>query len=151
MTKTTNKSQITLYEKAVAYILTIPKTEKQVRQWYARKTNDQSVIDADVQRLKDYNLLNDEEYARMYVEAKKDKMGIGMIRNKLRLNGIEHGIIERAVAVIESQYDFALGCVEKYMRNKEMTPENKSKLFRWLMGKGIGYDLCVEVINEYWH
>ena len=147
----TDKKQVSLYERAVAYVLNLPKTEKQVRQWYARKTNDQILIDADIARLKEYNFINDADYARMYVEAKKGKMGIGMIRNKLRLNGIATDLIETAVAVIDNQYDFAFACVNKYMRNKEQTLENKSKLFRWLMGKGIAYDLCMEVIDEYWH
>ena len=38
-----------------------------------------------------------------------------------------------------------------YRDNRTRIRENKSKLFRWLMGKGIGYDLCTEVIDEYWH
>lgn len=151
MTDKQIKPAISLYERAVAYILNMPKTEKQMRQWYARKTNDQNLINADIERLKEYNFINDEDYARMYVDAKKEKMGIGMIRNKLRLNGIEQSIIEQSLSVVDNQHDFALSCVQKYMRTKEQTPENKSKLFRWLMGKGIGYDLCVEVINEYWH
>ena len=144
------KQTVSLYEKAVIYILNMPKTEKQMRQWYARKTNDQALIDADIARLKEYNFINDEDYARMYVEAKKAKMGVGMIRNKLRINGVASAIIEQAMTNVGNQYDFALACVEKYMRHKDQTPENKSKLFRWLMGKGIAYDLCTEVINEYW-
>ncbi len=147
---TVSKTPVSLYERAVAYILNMPKTEKQVRQWYARKTNDQAMIDTDIARLKEYNLINDEDYARMYVEAKREKMGVGMIRNKLRVNGVEASLIEQAVSVIENQYDFAMNCVNKYMRSKEKSPENKSKLFRWLLGKGIAYDACVEVINEYW-
>ena len=145
-----NKKQVSLYERAVAYILNMPKTEKQVRQWYARKTMDQTLIDADINRLIEYNFINDADYAQMYVEAKKDKMGVGMIRNKLRINGVASEIIESAVAVIDNQYDFALRCVQKYMRTKDKTPENKSKLFRWLLGKGVAYDLCMEVVNEYW-
>ena len=145
-----NKKQVSLYERAVAYILNMPKTEKQVRQWYARKTMDQALIDADINRLIEYNLINDADYAQMYVEAKKDKMGVGMIRNKLRINGVASEIIESAVAVIDNQHDFALRCVQKYMRTKDKTPENKSKLFRWLLGKGVAYDLCMEVVNEYW-
>ena len=145
------KTQVSLYERAVAYVLTMPRTEKQMRQWYARKTCEQGLIDADIQRLKDYNFIDDKEYARMYVEAKKHKMGLGMIRNKLRMNGVAAELIENALLGIESQFDFALSCVNKYMRTKEKTPENKSKLFRWLLGKGIAYDLCMEVINEYWH
>ena len=151
MEVTKPKSQVSLYERAVAYILNMPKTEKQMRQWYARKTSDKLLIDQDIARLKEYNFIDDIEYARMFVEAKKEKMGVGMIRNKLRLNGILPEVIEQAVSVIGSQFDFAVSCVEKYMRTKDKTPENKSKLFRWLLGKGIAYDLCTEVVNEYWN
>lgn len=151
MTQSNLKQQPSLYERAVAYILSVPKTEKQMRQWYARKTNDQSLIEQDIAKLKEYRLINDEEYARMYVEAKKEKMGIGMIRNKLRMNGVATQFIESAVSVIDSQYDYAVRSTEKYMRNKDKTPENKSKLFRWLFSKGIEYDLCMEVVDEYWH
>ncbi len=146
-----DKPKVSLYERAVAYILNMPKTEKQVRQWYARKTNDQSLIDADISRLIEYGLLDDVAYAKMYVEAKKDKMGVEMIRNKLRVNGVMPEIIEKTVSVIDNQHDLAVSCVEKYMRKKDKSPENKSKLFRWLLGKGISYDLCMEVIDEYWH
>ncbi|MBO4823654.1 MAG: RecX family transcriptional regulator [Clostridia bacterium] len=151
MVETKQPSTVSLYERAVAYILTMPRTEKQMRQWYARKTKDQYLIETDIARLIEYGLINDASYAQMYVEAKKNKMGIGMIRNKLRLNGVENALIENAVDEVDNQHDFALSCVEKYMRTKDKTPENKSKLFRWLLGKGIIYDLCVEVINEYWH
>ena len=150
MTKT-DKTPVSLYERAVAYILSMPRTEKQMRQWYARKTQDQALIEADIARLIEYNFINDENYAQMFVEAKKNKMGVGMIRNKLRLNGVNNSVVEIAVADVDNQHDYALSCVEKYMRTKEKTPENKSKLFRWLLGKGIVYDLCVEVIDEYWH
>ena len=149
--ETKTKQQVSLYERAVAYVLNQPKTEKQVRQWYARKTSDQELINNDIICLKDYNLINDNEYAQMYVEAKKEKMGIGMIRNKLRVNGIAPEIIEEALSGVENQHDFALNCVNKYMRTKTKTPEIKSKLFRWLLGKGIAYDLCMEVVDEYWH
>lgn len=151
MTENKQPGKVSLYERAVAYILSMPRTEKQMRQWYARKTKDQNLIDTEIARLIEYGFINDETYAQMYVEAKKNKMGVGMIRNKLRLNGVANDFVETAVAEVDNQHDFALSCVEKYMRSKEKTPENKSKLFRWLLGKGITYDLCGEVIDEYWH
>lgn len=152
MTKTGNNLTANqLYERAVAYILKMPKTEKQVRQWYARKTDDQSLIDEQIARLRDYNLINDVDYAKMYVAGKRDKMGVQLIKTKLRQNGVAPDIITTAVAEIDDQRDLAVSLVTKYLRNKERTPAVKSKLFRWLLGKGIEYDLCTEVIDEYWH
>ena len=149
--KATNKSVPDLYQRAVAYILTMPKTEKQMRQWYARKTMDQTLIENDIARLREYNFINDEDYAHNFVQCKRDKLGIGQIKNKLRMNGINSAIIEKAVAEIDDQRALVQSSVEKYLRHKDKTPEIKSKLFRWLLGKGFNYDVCVEVIDENWH
>jgi regulatory protein len=139
-----------LYEKAVEYVLTMPKTERQVRLWLSRKTQDAGVIDSTVERLKEYNFIDDAEYARMYVESKRNKLGVGMIRNKLQINGVDRGIIDTCIGTVEPQYELAASVTHKYMRSKEKTPEAKSKLFQYLLSKGFNYELSGEVINEYW-
>lgn len=140
-----------LYEKAVVYLLKMPKTEQQVRRWYAQKTFDQALIEEQIARLKDHNLLDDVAYANTYVQCKKDKMGLGLIKNKLRVNGVAPAIIEQAVTAVADQRELLVQNVEKYLRNKERTPVVKAKLLRWLLAKGFAYDQCGEVIDECWH
>ena len=146
----TNIKPADLYERAVAYLLQMPKTEKQMRQWYARKTTDQNLVDEQIARLQEYNLLNDQDYADAYVQCKQDKLGIGLIKNKLRLNGVAPALIDQALANIGNQTELARLQVAKYLRHKDKTPETKAKVFRWLLSKGFDYELCSTVINDFW-
>ena len=54
--------------------------------------------------------------------------------------GISAEIIENTVAEIdpETERANAVCAAEKYMRRKEPTKENLTKLFSYLMGKGFG-------------
>ncbi len=151
MTKTKTLDPAALYEKAVEYILRMPKTERQVRMWFAKKTMDKNLIDELIEKLKDYNFINDEDYAAAFVSCKKEKLGVGVIRNKLIVNGVKGGFIEKAMTQVENQYDLAISKAEKYMASKDKTLENKSKLFRYMLAKGFDFELCGEVVNEYWN
>jgi regulatory protein len=144
-------NSVSLYQRAVEYVLIMPKTERQVRLWLSRKTADGNEIDAVIERLKEYGFVDDENYARLFVDAKKDKIAVGMIKNKLIINGVKSEIIERAVAGITEQSDLAAAAAEKYLRSKQKTPEIRGKLFRHLLSKGFGYEISGEVSNECWH
>jgi regulatory protein len=144
-----------LYERAVEYVLSIPKTERQVRLWLARKNADPNVggngADEIIARLKECGFIDDENYAKLYVEAKRNKLGAGAIKNKLQVAGVKYDIINGAVECIGDQRNLAAVTAEKYLRNKPHTPEIKSKLFRYLLSKGFDFEQCGEVSNECWH
>jgi regulatory protein len=140
-----------LYQRAVEYILTMPKTERQVRLWLMRKTADRNEIDAITDKLKEYDFINDANYAQLFADAKKGKMAAGMIRNKLLMNGVKSEIIEKVTADITGQNELAAAMAEKYLRSKPKNPETRSKLFRHLLSKGFDYELSGEVANECWH
>lgn len=129
----------------------MPKTEKGVRLWLSRKTVDKDEIEDLIVRLKEYNFIDDTNYAKMFVEAKKGKMATGMIKNKLLQKGVKYDIITNAVGEVGDQRELAEATAEKYLRGKPKTPEIKGKLFRYLLGRGFDYELCGEVSNENWH
>lgn len=140
-----------LYERAVEYILSMPKTERQVRLWLRRKDTVGADADEIVARLKEYNFIDDENYARMFVEAKRNKMGAGVIKNKLLTGGVGYDTITAALADVTDQRDLAVATAEKYLRSKPHTPEIKGKLFRHLLSKGFEFEQCGEVSNECWN
>ena len=140
-----------LIGKAVEYVLKTPKTARQVRTWLNKKTDDKDVADEVIKYLQDRNYINDREYAAAFVQCKKIKLGAGMIKNKLRVKGVSTDIIEHAMVEVDDQRDLAIMRVEKYMQNKEKTAEIKSKLFRYLMGKGFDFETAGGAVNEYWN
>jgi regulatory protein len=140
-----------LYNRAVEYILSMPKTEKAVRLWLQRKTADKNEIETLIAKLKEYNFIDDISYAGMYVDSKQNKMAVGMIRNKLSQSGVKYDIIDTALAGVVEQNELAVATAEKYLRGKQKTPEIKGKLFRHLLTKGFSYELSGEASNECWN
>lgn len=116
-----------------------------------RKAADRTEADEIVERLKEYGLVDDENYAKLFVDAKRNKLGIGALKNKLQSVGVKYDIINSAVECIDDQYGLTVATAEKYLRNKPHTPEIKTKLFRYLLSKGFDFEQCGEVTNECWN
>jgi regulatory protein len=136
------------YNKALNYVLTSPKPEKKVRDYLFKKKVSREVIDEIIEKIKNLGYINDEEYAKSYIDAKREKLGRGQIRQKLRFNGIAGEIVDRNVAEIESQTELAEQVAEKYVRNKPRDFKLRNKLFAHLLAKGFDFDLAGETTNK---
>ena len=142
-----------LYSRVMDYVLSMPKTARQVRDWLRRKTFNRDLAEEVLAKLTENNLINDEECARNFVDFKHDKLGVGAIKNKLRTRGVDGKIIQNVVDDInpETQIELCVAKLAKYMYNKERTPENKNKAWRWLVGRGFAFEIIQEVLDEHWN
>lgn len=134
-------------EKAYAFSLGLKyvsralKTKKQVITYLLSKgISDKSVYYA-VDKLKEYNYINDEEFAKRYLEIKSSCEGKRLSDYKLMMKGVKKSDIEsaREDVFIDSK-EIAKNLAEKKMKNKENTFENQTKVFRYLIGKGFSYE-----------
>ena len=95
--------------------------------------------------MKEYNLLNDNSYATMYVKDKSKIAGKRKIKYTLLQNELEkldNNELKNAA------YEMAL---KKYkVISKREADEYKlmQKLYRFLMGKGYDYDLIKDVVKS---
>lgn len=104
-------------------------------------------IDKAVNRLIDFGVIDDEAYARAFVESKLNKgIGLSKIRFELALKGVNEGIIEDTCDEIEStSVDNALlKTAERITRSSsfkrlDSSFKRKQKLVSGLMGKGFSY------------
>ena len=140
-----------LFGKALEYILTTPKTERQVRQWLFKKRKEGEFLDVDsiVGRLKELGYINDAEYARNYTESKQTKYGKRNIQQKLVVKGVARESIDIAVSEITDQSELCRNLAEKYMRNKIADQKTLQKLYRYLLSKGLDYDTISCTVNEF--
>ena len=138
-----------MFEKALSYVLSYPKTERQVRQWLFSKGADKGTIEDVVGRLKEYGYIDDEGYAKLFVEQQQQKQGRGSILTKMYQKGLAREIIEANTAEIDEaiQRDLAKKQAEKWMSGRENTRENKRKLFGYLLRKGFDIDLVRTVVG----
>ena len=136
--------------KAVGYISGASKTAKQVANYLAKKGYMEEQIVLVVNHLKDSGLINDMAYAKNFIETVGDKQGRRLIEFKLLKKGIKKEDIESAFGNINFNPQEGIKQVlVKYMKNKDKSRENKSKAYRYLMGRGYLFDEIESAISEF--
>ena len=94
-----------------------------------------------IDKLKEYNYINDEEYVKRYLEIKSRTEGKRLSDYKLMMKGVKKSdIIQAREGFDDNSKENALNIATRKMKNKEPTRENLSKVYRYLIGKGFSYE-----------
>ena len=80
--------------KSVKYIGSNLKTEKQLRDYLKKKEYNPTTIDYVIDKLKEYNYLNDENFAKAYILTYSKKYGKLKLKSQLKMKGIKDSIID---------------------------------------------------------
>ena len=136
------------FSSSVDLLSKMQKTEKQLRDYLYKKGYLKKVVDDVVDKLKTYKYLNDQYYAESFVRQKQGSVGKFKIKNELKLKGVSEDIINPLIEDLESQDDVLLNLANKYLKNKEKTPQNFQKLSRHLAQKGFSWDEINSVLNK---
>lgn len=131
-----------------------PRSEKEVRtKLKGHKLSDES-IDKILDSLKEFKFINDEQYAKMYIESRVSLKPEGRrsLKIKLAQKGIGKETSEKTVEenyTEETEFQKALDLITKYQKKvKANTPiEKKQKCYRHLLSKGFSYDLINRVLK----
>lgn len=130
----------TALDKALTHITVSMKTEKEIRDFLARKGFLQNVCDYVVDKMKEYGFLDDALYAKQYTEYAGKKKGARLIALELKRRGVDDETARNAVAEIEDGDQAARRVLEKYMRGKEVNRDTLRKAYAHLVSKGFDYD-----------
>ncbi len=127
------------------------RSEKEVRDYFRIKLRETSqlVIDATIDSLNKKGLVNDEQFAKSWVESRSKKYGVNRIRQELFQKGIDKEFIDEAVGGISNE-EIAEKALEKKLKNwKNLKPwEFKKKAYDFLMRKGFEYEVVKMVIEK---
>lgn len=107
-----------------------------------------------MERLKKKGLVDDEVFARAWVEARGKKMGRIAVKSELMQKGVDREVIEQ---VLSSMYqvlredETASRVLERKVRSwKNLEKrEFKQKALQFLMRKGFDYSLAKETVDNY--
>lgn len=130
------------------------KSEKELAQKLALKGYDDHIIKRTINFMKEYNLLNDNNYATMYVKDKSKNVGKRKIKYSLLQKGIDEEVIESELEKINNDEIKANAYEMAYKKYKVLSKrENDNykltqKLYRFLMGKGYDFDLIKDVVKS---
>lgn len=138
------------FEKSMDYLGRGMKTAKQMRDYLEKKGYDKDVVDYVVAKLKEYRYVDDDAYAKLYVERNSSTKGDRRLKQELIQKGIAVSRAEEyAVTDGEQALVNATRLSEKYMKNKPTTVKTLQNLQRYLLSRGYGYDVVNTIIRNY--
>ncbi|MGO1182646.1 MAG: regulatory protein RecX [Micrococcaceae bacterium] len=140
-----------------------PKSRKQLADKLAEKNVPEDVANTVLDRFEDVNLINDEEFAFMWVRSRQQGKGLarGALRRELKSKGIDGEEAEQALEAVtdDDEWEAARTLVEKKLRNQRVPtgsdPEARGerdkvvrRLVSMLARKGYSPGLGFDVVKE---
>ena len=143
-------------ERAIYIITNYSKTEKQLRDKLkqGKKYTDET-IDETIKFLKKHNFINDEDFAKRFIELHKNSYSIKVLRQKLVQKGVKKEILD---SVFDDEIDvdeevlikklLLKKCPDYFEREKDMDPKERQKLLAYLFRKGFTYDKIADIMKS---
>jgi regulatory protein len=129
------------------------RTEHELRKKLIDKGVNEDLCDKTIAFLKEYNYINDTEYARLYINDafNNKKHGIRRILNDLRHKGIDENILEDVLADLELDFKSNLASlIRAHAKNIDLaSPKDKNRLVGYLMRRGYNLNDIFAGIREY--
>ncbi len=128
------------------------RTESQLRTKLERDGYPENVTEAAVAYVKSFGYVDDLNYARNFIETRKDKKSRKELGFVLEGMGVPADCVEQAFSVCYGREDRVLA-IEKLMRKRHFIPDassyqEKQKFMAYLARKGFSYDEARQALNN---
>lgn len=135
---------------AMVYLGTRARTAKQMEEYLQKKEHDERTIAQVMEKLTEYRLIDDEEYARRYVETRKGSAGKYLLRQKMRTLGLDADTIDEAVSSVpfDEQVAAARTLLERKLEH-DVRPDAMRRAVQAVMRRGFAYDAVRAAANAY--
>jgi regulatory protein len=145
-----------LYNSALRFLSYRTRSEKEVRDKLRTKNVEPEIIEKIVLKLKEKRFINDEEYARQWIENRNrfKPRSLRLIKMELKQKGLTPEIIKSAVKNqelgVDSDLEQAKKLAEKRIGRLRNLPKQKiyEKLGRYLASKGFNWDTVKKAIDD---
>ena len=137
------------FNKVLKYISKAMKTDFDIRAYLTNKKFNESVVDKTLEKLKEYNYINDELYVKNYIDTYKSKFGKSRLKQNLKNKNIDENLIEKYLILDENE---VLNNIKKEIlkqtKNKTMDVKLKQKIYRNLSFKGYSFEQIKQAFNS---
>jgi regulatory protein len=151
--KTADEREVT-YQKALHFLSYRPRSSAEVRQNLVKRGISGSLIDEIVNRLQAAGLVNDEVFARTWVENRNSfrPRGKSALRLELRRKGLSDEIVQSVLDMQVNEETLAFDAARKYARRLAGLEwqEFRQKLGGFLARRGFSYTTLAPVVSEVW-
>lgn len=134
--------------KSMEYISSKLKTTKQLKDYLYQKGYKSHTISRVIDKLNEYEVIDDKNYANAYIESNKGKLSKRNLQNKLAEKGIKKDIASEMLSDVCDD-EVCLKMAQKFMKNKEITKQNIEKLTRHLQYKGFDWESISKAVREF--
>ena len=143
-------------ERAIYIITNYSKTEKQLRDKLKQgKKYTDEIIDETIKFLKKHNFINDEDFAKRFIELHKNTYSIKVLKQKLYQKGIKKELLDSIFDDDLEVDEEALikkyllkKCPDYFDIEKDMDPKEKQKILSYLFRKGFSYDKIADIMKN---
>ncbi len=145
--------------KNYSFLLLKPRmrSESEIAQRLKLKEFSPEVVTKTLEYLREKNLINDNEFAKSWIEERKRKsMGLRKIANELRAKGIKNQVIESQIGSAKSSYnetEMIRKIAEKKLdKLKGVDPEiASSRVYAYLLRRGFPEQVVTDTIEGLIH
>ena len=143
-----------IYDVSIKYISVRMRSKKELEEYLKKKKYDQKDIEETIKRLQSQDLLNDEKFAKSYINDKLylTNYGLTKIKNDLLKLGVEEYIIDAIVNNIDLQVinDKLSKIIDKELKINSKLPTNKlnNKIINRCINLGYNYEDILKILND---
>ena len=153
-----------LYARALEYSFMRPRSTKELRDYLWKKTLDRKyrakdgtvkerqgistrITERVLERLVEKGYVNDEAFARFWVENRHQRTGTSRrkLQAELMAKGVDRSIIEQTLSLSDRTEDDEL---QKMIAKKRTKYEDEVKLMQYLVRQGFSYDAVRDALNR---
>ncbi|OGH20111.1 MAG: hypothetical protein A3D74_03455 [Candidatus Levybacteria bacterium RIFCSPHIGHO2_02_FULL_37_13] len=140
------------YNSSLRFLSYRPRSEKEVRDKLKSKKASPEIIEKTIAKLKEKKFINDEEFAKWWIESRLmlKPRSLRLIKMELKQKGIPDETISNFKFLISNDLEQAKKLVEKRIKRFKGLPKQEiyQKLGRYLASKGFDWDTIKQSIDE---
>lgn len=130
------------------------RSEKEIQDYLKRKTDNLEQLNKIINQLKEQGLIDDEKFAKEWVQSRRRKYGLRRIKQELLQKGIDRETVESTmyqVLSIKGEEEIAIEALEKKAKawEKLEAVDFKKKAINFLMRKGFEYEVVKKVVDKF--
>jgi regulatory protein len=140
-------------QKAINYLNYRPRSENEVRKNLKKKNIKEEVIDEVIDHLQRGGLINDLNFAKLWVENRSEfrPRGSRALRMELRQKGIHDEIIETAITDIDEDNLAYLAAKKQARKYRQLEWQDfRKKMFGFLARRGFDYGIISTIVPKTW-
>jgi regulatory protein len=142
------------YSNALHYLSYRPRSEEEIKRYLERKGLRSEQIEDILNRLVRANLVDDQEFARLWVENREAfrPRGRRALYAELRQKGVDRQTIEAAIDDVDEDAGAIKAAESRVRRLAGLDKETfYQRLLGFLQRRGFAYDVSRRVTERFWH